>query len=431
MTCVLALGASKSVIFNNTLNAINLATWVFIMAASLFYVDTNTWVEHDGFLPFGWSGVFTGAATCFYAFIGFDIIATTGEEAHSPQKSIPKAIVGSLVIVLIAYVTSSFVLTLVVPYDHVDPGSALVQMWTYVGAPKCRAVVAIGATAGLSVAMFGSMFPMPRVIYAMAQDGLIFKQLSHLWTRTNAPGIATIMSGIAAALVALTVRLEILVEMMSIGTLLAYTLVSTCVLVLRYQPHSTSLVELLPAQLRTPQPPSTPDPTNLPSEVAVSSSKSPSTANKNNITVRKVTRGSPDSDDSFIDDSPEAGGYPGRDDKFLMADRSENKFYGSVHGAPTGPQATPFDTIGIGIIGRKIEEYGYLCPGLFPWINPGPATHESGMYVTKLVGVMYVLIFFLDLIAAIGLSGTGLVITGLVIGIIVILLIISRQPQNR
>lgn len=157
------------------------------------------------------------------------------------------------------------VLTLIVPYDYIDPGSALVQMWSYVGATKCQALVAIGATAGLSVAMFGSMFPMPRVIYAMAQDGLIFRQLSQLWDRTNAPGIATILSGLAAAFVALIIRLETLVEMMSIGTLLAYTLVSTCVLVLRYQPHSTSLIELLPAQLRTPQPPSTPDPTNFPS----------------------------------------------------------------------------------------------------------------------------------------------------------------------
>lgn len=209
--------------------------------------------------------VFKGAATCFYAFIGFDIIATTGEEAHSPQKSIPKAIVGSLLIVLIAYVTSSLVLTLIVPYDHIDAGSGLVQMWSYVGAKKCQAIVAVGATAGLSVAMFGSMFPMPRVIYAMAQDGLIFRQLAQLWDRTNAPGIATMLSGLAAAFVALIIRLETLVEMMSIGTLLAYTLVSTCVLVLRYQPHSTSLVELLPAQLRTPQPPGTPDPTNLPS----------------------------------------------------------------------------------------------------------------------------------------------------------------------
>ncbi|XP_055605639.1 probable cationic amino acid transporter [Uranotaenia lowii] len=359
------------------------------------------------------SRVFTGAATCFYAFIGFDIIATTGEEAHNPQKSIPKAIVGSLVIVLFVYVTSSLVLTLTVPYDHIDPGSALVQMWSYVGAPKCQALVAFGATAGLSVAMFGSMFPMPRVIYAMAQDGLVFRMLSQLWARTGVPGIATIGSGIAAALVALTVRLEVLVEMMSIGTLLAYTLVSTCVLILRYQPHTTTLVDLLPAQLRTPQPPSTPDPTT-----------------QQRIKVKKITRGSPDSDDSFCDDSPD--GFMGRDDQFLVSDKSENKFYGAVHGAPQGG-SNPFTLWGFGYIGRKIQQYSYLCPGLFPWVNPGPATHESGMFVTKMVGLMYACIFFLDLFMAIGITGTffSLIYTALVFGIFAILLVISRQPQNR
>lgn len=331
--------------------------------------------------------MFKGAATCFYAFIGFDIIATTGEEAHNPQKSIPKAIVGSLVIVLIAYVSSSLVLTLVVPYEQIDNGSALVQMWNYVGAKKCQILVAFGATAGLSVAMFGSMFPMPRVIYAMAQDGLLFKPLAQLWDRTKVPGIATIFSGLIAAFVAMIIQLEILVEMMSIGTLLAYTLVSTCVLVLRYQPHSTSLVELLPPQLRTPQPPSSPDPTNLPSgrnfkarnvdlDIINANLYISEVAIKKNVTVRKVTRGSPDSEDSYGDESPD-GYLGGRDDQFLVSDRSENKFYGSVHGAPTGT-ATPFDNLGLGGFGRKLEEYGYLCPGLFPWVNPGPATHESG-----------------------------------------------------
>lgn len=312
---------------------------------------------------------------------------------------------------------------MMVPYDHIDSGSALIQMWNYVGASKCRVVVSIGATAGLTVAMFGSMFPMPRVIYAMAQDGLVFRQLAQIWSRTGAPGIATIGSGLAAGIVALIVRLEVLVEMMSIGTLLAYTLVSTCVLILRYQPHSTSLIDLLPAQLRTPQPPSTPEQSNFPSEVATK------TTNKN-IIVRKVTRTSPDSDDSFGEDSPE--GYLGCDDQFLVSDKNENKFYGSVHGAPTG-NATPFNTMGCGVIGRKLQEYAYLCPGLFPWVNPGPATHESGMFVTKLVGVMYVLIFFMDLFAAIGVSGTffTLLLTSFAIGILTILLIISRQPQNR
>jgi len=204
---------------------------------------------------------------------------------------------------------------------------------------------------------------------------ILSRQLSQLWQRTNVPGLATIGSGLAAALVALTVRLEILVEMMSIGTLLAYTLVSTCVLVLRYQPHSTSLVELLPAQLRTPVAPGTASDSRshvTPAEVLEVPGK---------LTIKRVTRGMSDSDDSFIDDSPE-GFLGGRDDQFLVSDRSENKFYGSVHGAPTGPtgQATAFDAMGLNFVTRKIHDYAYLCPGFFPWINPGQATAESGMY---------------------------------------------------
>ncbi|KAK3907979.1 putative cationic amino acid transporter [Frankliniella fusca] len=252
MTLLMAAGVRKSLVFNNVLNAVNLAVWVFVMTAGLFYVDSRNWSEHKGFLPYGWSGVLTGAATCFYAFIGFDIIATTGEESNNPKKSIPLAIVGSLVIILIAYVTSSLMLTLVVPYDQVDKDSALVEMWSYVGANKCKYVVAVGALAGLSVSMFGSMFPMPRIVYAMAQDGLIFKQLAHVLPQTGTPVSATFSSGLAAAVAALLIRLEVLVEMMSIGTLLAYTLVSTCVLILRYQPHSTNLIDLLPESLRTP-----------------------------------------------------------------------------------------------------------------------------------------------------------------------------------
>ena len=113
MTLLMAAGVKKSLVFNNVLNALNLAVWVFVMTAGLFYVDSHNWSEHKGFLPYGWSGVLTGAATCFYAFIGFDIIATTGEEATNPKRSIPLAIVTSLVIILIAYVTSSMMITLI------------------------------------------------------------------------------------------------------------------------------------------------------------------------------------------------------------------------------------------------------------------------------------------------------------------------------
>ncbi|XP_067392545.1 solute carrier family 7 member 14 [Emydura macquarii macquarii] len=237
VTIIVAMGVKNSVGFNNMLNAINLVVWIFIMIAGLFFVNGDNWSEGQ-FLPFGWSGVLKGAATCFYAFIGFDIIATTGEEAKSPNTSIPYAITASLVTCLTAYVSVSVILTLMVPYSAIDTESPLMEMFVAHGFYAAKFIVAIGSIAGLTVSLLGSLFPMPRVIYAMAGDGLLFRFLSHVSSYTETPVVACIVSGFLAALLSLLVSLRDLIEMMSIGTLLAYTLVSVCVLLLRYQPES-------------------------------------------------------------------------------------------------------------------------------------------------------------------------------------------------
>ncbi|XP_063634309.1 cationic amino acid transporter 2 [Cydia splendana] len=429
MTVVLVAGVKKSLFFNNLLNAVNLCVWVFMMTAGLFYADTSNWTEHDGFLPYGWSGVFSGAATCFYAFIGFDIIATTGEEANNPKRSIPLAIVLSLGIILVAYVSSSMMLTLIVPYDEVDTDSALVQMFAHVRAPTCKYIVAVGALAGLTVSMFGSMFPMPRVVYAMAHDGLIFKKLANISEATGTPALATVCGGAAAALVALLTQLEVLVEMMSIGTLLAYTLVSTCVLVLRYQPHYTNLIELLPQSLRTPVDPEGTAAAQRETTFAGRGNTHITTSNQR-VMIRRVTRSSPDSDDTMPgDDSEEFG----RDDTFLMNSHTENKFYGAV---PGGAASSPgrFRRF-MDAVSRQLLARSYLCPGVFPWVDAGPATDHTGMFVIKAVGVMYVLILVMDMLAAYGSPGTStftaLLMVALMLAIFVILLLISRKPQNR
>ncbi|XP_059019474.1 probable cationic amino acid transporter isoform X2 [Mustela nigripes] len=237
VTIIVALGVKNSVGFNNVLNVLNLAVWVFIMIAGLFFINGKYWAEGQ-FLPHGWSGVLQGAATCFYAFIGFDIIATTGEEAKNPNTSIPYAITASLVICLTAYVSVSMILTLMVPYSAIDTESPLMEMFVAHGFYAAKFVVAIGSVAGLTVSLLGSLFPMPRVIYAMAGDGLLFRFLAHVSSYTETPMVACIVSGFLAALLSLLVSLRDLIEMMSIGTLLAYTLVSVCVLLLRYQPES-------------------------------------------------------------------------------------------------------------------------------------------------------------------------------------------------
>ncbi|XP_061824043.1 probable cationic amino acid transporter [Nerophis lumbriciformis] len=236
VTVVVALGVKNSVGLNNVLNVINLLVWLFMMVAGLFFVSGDNW-DQDSFLPFGWSGVMQGAATCFYAFIGFDIIATTGEEAKSPNTSIPYAITASLITCLTAYVSVSVILTLMVPYNEIDADAPLMEMFAKHGCLFAKYIVAVGSIAGLTVSLLGSLFPMPRVIYAMAGDGLLFKFLANVSSYTETPAVACVVSGFSAALLSLLVSLRDLIEMMSIGTLLAYTLVSLCVLLLRYQPE--------------------------------------------------------------------------------------------------------------------------------------------------------------------------------------------------
>ncbi|XP_076013699.1 putative cationic amino acid transporter [Genypterus blacodes] len=236
VTVIVALGVKNSVGFNNVLNVINLVVWVFMMIAGLFFVSGENW-DDGRFLPFGWSGVMQGAATCFYAFIGFDIIATTGEEAKSPNTSIPYAITASLITCLTAYVSVSVILTLMVPYNEIDADAPLMEMFAVHGCMFAKYIVAVGSIAGLTVSLLGSLFPMPRVIYAMAGDGLLFKFLANVSSYTETPAVACVVSGFLAALLSLLVSLRDLIEMMSIGTLLAYTLVSLCVLLLRYQPE--------------------------------------------------------------------------------------------------------------------------------------------------------------------------------------------------
>ncbi|CAG5106323.1 Oidioi.mRNA.OKI2018_I69.chr1.g2789.t2.cds [Oikopleura dioica] len=263
MVMIVGAGLKNSMLLNNLLNAANIVVWAVIMVGGLFTLNAENWnlsppngtdassaeikkYGDGGFLPYGWEGVMRGAATAFYAYIGFDIIATTGEECKKPHKSIPKAIVSSLVICLVCYISTAMMLTLVDKYWEIDSEAPLTEMFDRCEGDTChpfmkkaKYLISVGSFCALTASLLGSLFPMPRIIYAMASDGLLFHFLSVIFPPTGTPLIATIIAGLFASVLALVVSLRDLIEMMSIGTLLAYTLVAVSVLVLRYQPTIT------------------------------------------------------------------------------------------------------------------------------------------------------------------------------------------------
>ncbi|XP_060255126.1 cationic amino acid transporter 3-like [Ovis aries] len=255
---LLTLGAPESTLLYKVFTGINVSVLSFIIISGFIKGDLHNWklTEQDytlntsesigtsrlgplgsgGFVPFGFDGILQGAALCFYMFIGFDAIVTKGEEALNPQHSIPVSTMITIFICFVVCFGVSAALTLMVPYHQIHPESPLPEAFLLVGWGPARYVVAVGALCALTSSLLGDMFPMPRGMCVMAEDGLLSRGLAQIHAHTGTPVRAIMSSGNLAAIMALLFKFSDLADLLSIGTLLADSLVALSVLALRYQP---------------------------------------------------------------------------------------------------------------------------------------------------------------------------------------------------
>ncbi|MDR3637376.1 MAG: amino acid permease [Isosphaeraceae bacterium] len=270
VTVVLVVGIKESARFNTLMVLVKLAVVLFVIVVGSFYVDPANWKP---FAPYGFGGlsffgknvwgmtnaageslgVLAGAATIFFAYIGFDSVSTHSEEAKNPQRDVPIGIIASLILCTILYIAVAAVLTGMVPSHKIHIDAPVSDAFAQKGLPWAQALISLGALTGITSVLLVMMLSQPRVLLAMARDGLVppsFFGAIHEKFRT--PWKSTILTGIFVGLMGAFLPLRILAELVNIGTLLAFVIVCAAVLIMRKKypdaprPFRAPLVPLTP-----------------------------------------------------------------------------------------------------------------------------------------------------------------------------------------
>ena len=247
---LLIIGIRESARFNAAMVGIKLAAVLFFIAVGSAYVRPTNW---SPFAPYGWSGIMTAAAVVFFAYIGFDAVSTTAEEAKNPRRDLPIGIIASLVVCTLLYLTVAAVLSGIVPVTQYRsnvaslPGMPIADpqaVTQFLNAPVAYALAVIhqdwaaylvsaGAVAGITSVLLVMLMSQPRIFFAMSRDGLLPRGVSKVHPRFGTPYITTIITCVIVAIVAGLTQIQVVGEMTSIGTLFAFVVVSAAVLVLR------------------------------------------------------------------------------------------------------------------------------------------------------------------------------------------------------
>ena len=249
VTIILVIGIKESARATGYIVCLKLAVILFFIAVGTPAVNPDNWTP---FMPQGFAGVGAAAAIIFFAYIGFDAVSTTAEEAQNPQRDLPIAIIASLSICTMLYITVAAVLTGLVPHTKIDIHAPVADALQLVGFKWGAAIVSIGAVAGITSVLVVMMVGQIRVFFAMSRDRLLGPWLSAVHPRFGTPHRATIVTGMGVALLAALIPIGDAADMTNIGTLFAFVLVCLGVMILRYtkpnqpRPFCLPLMPLVP-----------------------------------------------------------------------------------------------------------------------------------------------------------------------------------------
>ena len=235
ITAILVIGIQESARFNSTIVAIKVSVVLFVLVLGSRYIHPANW-GHDwhSFAPFGVSGISAAAAYIFFAFIGFDAVSTTAQEAKNPQRDLPIGIIASLLVCTILYVGVAAVLTGMVPWPLINVEAPISRAFVDHNLFFASDIITCGALAGLTSVMLVMLIGQTRVLYAMASDGLLPKKFfAAIHPKFHTPWKNTILVGLLAALVGSVTPIDKIGTMVNIGTLLAFVMVCAAVIILR------------------------------------------------------------------------------------------------------------------------------------------------------------------------------------------------------
>lgn len=230
ITAILVVGVKESAQATGLIVMVKIAAILLFLAVGLSSVEPANWTP---FMPYGFEGVGAAAAIVFFAYIGFDAVSTTAEEARNPQRDLPIGIIASLAICTLLYVAVAAVLTGMVPYTHIDIHAPVAEAMRRAGFKWASATVAAGALAGITSVLVVMMIGQVRVFFAMSRDRLLGPWIAKVHPRFGTPHRATILTGVSVAILAALVPIGEAADMTNIGTLFAFTLVCGGVIVLR------------------------------------------------------------------------------------------------------------------------------------------------------------------------------------------------------